>query len=82
MVASYSARSARSSRRSAVKANGSSALPRRRFIRASAVEIAALPERIRGFGAVKRRAAEAARAERERLLVRLREDAAALPRAA
>ncbi|HSD52877.1 MAG TPA: indolepyruvate ferredoxin oxidoreductase family protein, partial [Burkholderiales bacterium] len=49
---------------------------------AIAVEIAALPERIRGFGAVKRRAAEAARAERERLLVRLREDAAALLRAA
>ena len=49
---------------------------------ATAVEIARLPERIRGFGAVKRRAAEAARAERERLLGRLREGAPALPRAA
>jgi indolepyruvate ferredoxin oxidoreductase len=49
---------------------------------AIAVEIAALPERIRGFGPVKRRAAEAARTERERLLGRLREGTPALPRAA
>jgi indolepyruvate ferredoxin oxidoreductase len=45
---------------------------------AIAVELAALPERIRGFGAVKRAAADAARAERERLLARLHADAPAL----
>jgi indolepyruvate ferredoxin oxidoreductase len=45
---------------------------------AIAVEIAALPERIRGFGPVKRAAAEAARAERERLLGRLHAEAPAL----
>jgi indolepyruvate ferredoxin oxidoreductase len=45
---------------------------------AGAVEIAALPERIRGFGAVKRATADAARAERERLLGRLHVDAPAL----
>jgi indolepyruvate ferredoxin oxidoreductase len=45
---------------------------------AIAVELAALPERIRGFGAVKRAAVDAARAERERLLARLRADAPAL----
>jgi indolepyruvate ferredoxin oxidoreductase len=45
---------------------------------AIAVEIAALPERIRGFGPVKRAAADAARAERERLLAQLHADAPAL----
>jgi indolepyruvate ferredoxin oxidoreductase len=45
---------------------------------AIAVEIAALPERIRGFGPVKRAAFEAAHAERERLLARLHADAPAL----
>ncbi len=45
---------------------------------ALAVEIAALPERIRGFGPVKRAAVDAARAERERLLARLHADAPAL----
>jgi indolepyruvate ferredoxin oxidoreductase len=49
---------------------------------AIAVEIAGLSERVRGFGAVKRKAAEAARAERDRLLARLHADASALPRAA
>jgi indolepyruvate ferredoxin oxidoreductase len=49
---------------------------------AIAVEIAGLPERIRGFGAAKRKAAEVARAERDRLLARLQADAPALPRAA
>jgi indolepyruvate ferredoxin oxidoreductase len=49
---------------------------------AVAVELARLPERIRGFGPVKRRAAEAARAERDRLLSQLRAVPATLPRAA
>jgi indolepyruvate ferredoxin oxidoreductase len=49
---------------------------------ALAVEIAALPERVRGFGAVKRTAAEAARAERDRLLARLHEGNPGLQRAA
>jgi indolepyruvate ferredoxin oxidoreductase len=46
------------------------------------VELARLPERIRGFGAVKRKAADGARAEAERLLVKLRAEPAPLSRAA
>jgi indolepyruvate ferredoxin oxidoreductase len=49
---------------------------------ALAVELARLPERIRGFGPVKRRAAEAARAERDRLLAQLHAGADPIPRAA
>ena len=40
--------------------------------RALVAEIAALPDRVRGYGPVKRAAAERARAERERLLAQLR----------
>jgi indolepyruvate ferredoxin oxidoreductase len=49
---------------------------------AVAVELAALPERIRGFGPVRRRAAEAVRGERERLLARLRAGAIVASRVA
>jgi indolepyruvate ferredoxin oxidoreductase len=45
---------------------------------ALAARIAALPDRIRGFGPVKRAAAERARAERERLLAQLGATAPAL----
>jgi hypothetical protein len=41
-----------------------------------------VPERIRGFGPVKRRAAAAARAERDRLLAQWRAGAVAISRAA
>ncbi len=46
--------------------------------RALVTEIAALPDGVRGFGPVKRAAAERARAERERLLAQLRVAAPAL----
>jgi indolepyruvate ferredoxin oxidoreductase len=49
---------------------------------AVAAEIAALPDRIRGFGPVKRAAAERARTERERLLALLGAAAPGLRRAA
>ena len=49
---------------------------------AIAVELARVPERIRGFGPVKRRAAAAARAERDRLLAQWRAGAVAISRAA
>ena len=49
---------------------------------AIAVELARLPERIRGFGPVKHKAADAARAERDRLLAQWRAGVAAVPRAA
>jgi indolepyruvate ferredoxin oxidoreductase len=45
---------------------------------AIAVELAALPERIRGFGPVRRAGAEAARAERARLLAQLHSSAPAV----
>jgi indolepyruvate ferredoxin oxidoreductase len=43
---------------------------------ALAVELAALPEQIRGFGHIKARSVEAARAKREALLAELRQPTA------